>query len=182
MLLIEEAVKSFSQTIPPAPQVFSHRNMEKISSTNSSWSMVLAVWMTPSVFVRPSSLNLKKPQTLMSAWVWTAFCTKWDKNSGKTLSSLSTKAIYSKVSSLSMRSKAAFLAAERPPFFCRITTKRVSFDAHSSRIAPDSSVEPSSTAKTVKLVYVCVRMESRHSLRYGATLYTGTTIATFGCL
>ena len=33
---IEEAVKSFSQTIPPAPQVFSHRNMEKISSTNSS--------------------------------------------------------------------------------------------------------------------------------------------------
>ena len=182
MLFMEEAVKSFSQTIPPAPQVLSHRSLEKISSTNSSWSMVLAVWITPSVFVRPSSLNLKNPQAVMSAWVWTAFWTRRAKNLGSTLSSLSTKATYSKVPSLSMRSKAAFLAAERPPFFCRITTKRVSFAFHSSRMAPDSSVEPSSTAKTVKLAYVCVKIESRHSLRYGATLYMGTTIATFGCL
>ena len=70
--------------------------------------------------------------------------------SGLTMSSLSTKHTPSKVPSFSMASSAAFLADDTPPFFLWMTTNRESFWAYSSRIAPELSVEPSSTVKTLK--------------------------------
>ena len=53
-----------------------------------------------------------------------------------------------------MASSAKLRAEETPPFFLWMMTNLGSLEPYSSRILPELSIDPSSTAKMVKFLYV----------------------------
>lgn len=77
---------------------------------------------------------------------------------------------------LTFRSSRPRLCAAVTPWFQRCSTSRTraSFASYASAISRLPSVEPSSTRTISKSRNVCARILSRHTARYGATLYTGT--------
>ena len=68
------------------------------------------------------------------------------------------------------RSMPRFRAAPGPALACRITWKRGSFCAYSSKMAGDVSVEPSSTQTTSRSERVCPATLSRHCRRWASML------------